>query len=474
MYYLSRYPRLTSAMLIVIPPLLLLVLLSIHVIPTFPFTKPARVIPASLPNVYRVPFQLSSDPYTTGMGQHQTEVEPDSYSYGSTIVAAFQTGRFPDGGSVNIGWATSTDGGETWTHGFLPGITNVVGGPFTRTSDPSVSYDAAHKTWLISSLGIKGDGNTLATPAILVNLSTDGGKTWSKPIRVVNGGSIYFDKDWIVCDNTATSPFYGHCYVEWDDDTKGGLILMSTSTNGGYSWSAAKTTANKAKGTGGQPLVQPNGTVIVPIGGYDSSSILSFTSTNGGASWSRAVIAARITGSVLPTAEIDASGKVYLVWVDCDFETICNTQDDGLQHDLEMTTSTDGIHWSPVQLIPSDPLASGIDHLVPGLAVDKNTAGSHAHLALAFYYRPTHCDSQCKFYLGFVASRDGGTHWTPKITPAGPMDISWLPLGRNKVGDYISVSFCNGNAYPVFSIAIPPTIGHLNEAMFTITGGLMV
>src|SRR5579884_628763 len=106
MYYLSRYPRLTFAMLMLAPPLLLLVLLALHVIPAFPFTKLARVIPAPLPNVYRVPFQLSSDPYTGGVGQHQTEVEPDSYSYGSTIVAAFQVGRFSDGGSVNIGWAS--------------------------------------------------------------------------------------------------------------------------------------------------------------------------------------------------------------------------------------------------------------------------------------------------------------------------------------------------------------------------------
>src|SRR2546421_5474428 len=108
------YPRLPSPMCMLVPPRLLLVLLPIHAIPAFPFTKPARVIPAPLPNVYRVPFQLSSDPYTAGVGQHQTEVEPDSYSYGSTIVAAFQAGRFSDGGSVNIGWATSTDGGEIW------------------------------------------------------------------------------------------------------------------------------------------------------------------------------------------------------------------------------------------------------------------------------------------------------------------------------------------------------------------------
>src|SRR5215467_13291604 len=50
--------------------------------------------------------QLSSDPYTNGTSQHRTAVEPASYSYGSTIVAAFQVGRFTDHGSSNIAWAT--------------------------------------------------------------------------------------------------------------------------------------------------------------------------------------------------------------------------------------------------------------------------------------------------------------------------------------------------------------------------------
>lgn len=61
--------------------------------------------------------QVSSDPYTNKSSQHKTEVEPDTYSYGSTIVSAFQVGRFTTGGSSNIGWATSGDNGKTWTHG---------------------------------------------------------------------------------------------------------------------------------------------------------------------------------------------------------------------------------------------------------------------------------------------------------------------------------------------------------------------
>lgn len=54
--------------------------------------------------------QISTDPYTNSTSQHATEVEPDTYSFGSTIVSAFQVGRFNNGGATNIGFATSTDG----------------------------------------------------------------------------------------------------------------------------------------------------------------------------------------------------------------------------------------------------------------------------------------------------------------------------------------------------------------------------
>jgi hypothetical protein len=495
MFRNSRHPGLAAIGLILAPSVLLLLLfVAVHAFPFLHQGKLSYSLLPSIPNNARAPLQLSSDPYTNKTSQHQTEVEPDTYSYGSTIVTTFQVGRFSDGGSSNIGWATSTDGGNTWKNGFLPGITQFDGGPYTRVSDPSVAYDAAHSTWIISSLAVTGSGNSLASPAVIVSLSTDRGLHWSRPITVVNGGSAFYDKDWIVCDSTSASKFYGHCYVQWDDDNKGGLILMSTSTDGGHHWGPALTTANKAMGLGGQPLVQPNGTVIVPISGYATSRMLAFISMDGGTSWSATVTVAKITGSVLPTAEIDGSGKVYVVWVDCQFEKNCkaggksdvsadrtaNDSSDasaslsGSEDDLVMSTSMDGLHWSPVQLIPIDPAGSGIDHMVPGLGVDKNTSGNSAHLALAFYYHATNCNSDCQFYAGFVASMDGGNHWTKEIQLAGPMNLSWLPKGRNNVGDYISTSFLNGNAFPVFSIAFAPVDGHLSEALYTITGGLEV
>src|SRR5438105_14704001 len=85
--------------------------------------------------------QISADPFTNPTSQHRTQVEPDTFAFGSTIVSTFQSGRFFDGGASDIGWATSTDGGSHWTDGFLQGITKYRGaGPYDRASDPSVAH----------------------------------------------------------------------------------------------------------------------------------------------------------------------------------------------------------------------------------------------------------------------------------------------------------------------------------------------
>src|ERR1051326_2960172 len=84
---------------------------------------------------YAATATISTDPFTqssckaSALTNHHTEVEPDTFSNGSTIVAAFQVGRIYDGGACAVGFATSTDNGTTWTHsGLLPGITKWSGG----------------------------------------------------------------------------------------------------------------------------------------------------------------------------------------------------------------------------------------------------------------------------------------------------------------------------------------------------------
>src|SRR5437868_7055517 len=63
--------------------------------------------------------QISSDPYTNPDSNHKTQVEPDTFAFGNTIEKAARLEGGHDG-VANIGFATSTNAGETWTHGFIP------------------------------------------------------------------------------------------------------------------------------------------------------------------------------------------------------------------------------------------------------------------------------------------------------------------------------------------------------------------
>lgn len=393
--------------------------------------------------------RISHDPYTNPGAQHRTQVEPDSFAFGNTIVAAFQSGRFYNGGASNIGWATSADGGKTWTHGFLPNTTTAVGGPFERLSDPSVTYDAKHGVWLINSL-------SLWNVHVIVSRSADGGLTWQNPI-LISGPNMGYDKNWIACDNHTSSPYYGNCYAAWDDANAGGLIYVAVSSDGGATWNT--TTIADTSGLGVQPLALPNGTVVIPYLGFDNT-LYAVRSTDGGANWSEPrlittvtdhVAAGRLRTMALPSAEMDGGGKIYLVWQDCRFIKNCAA------NDLVMSASTDGVTWTRIKRIPLDPRKRRVDHFIPGIATDSKTSGSTAHLALAYYYYDNAaCDeTNCLLNVGYASSINGGATWSAKTKLAGPMQNLWLAntsLGY-MVGDYISTSIVKGKAVPIFSVA---------------------
>jgi hypothetical protein len=434
---------------------------------------PAQVARAAVPLTL-----VSADPYTNTSSQHRTEVEPDTFSFGSTIVGTFQVGRFFDGGASNIGWVTSTNGGSSWSAGYLPGITVYQGGTYARASDPTVAYDARHGTWIISSLALR-DSPSVTGAAVVVSRSTNGGLSWSAPVVVASNTNGFFDKNWTVCDNSTVSPYYGHCYTQWDDAANGDRIQMSTSADGGQTWGPALGTADNATGLAGQPVVRAGGRVIVPYDTADEGAIRSFRSTNGGVSWEASVgvatiarhtVAGGLRAPPLPSAEIDGGGKIYVVWQDCRFRASCAA------NDIVMSTTTGGGTWSAPVRIPIDATTSVVDHFIPGLAVDKATSGSSARLALTYHYYPnTACSSStCQVNVGFTSSSNGGATWSAPTQVAGPMNLAWLPntsQGR-MFGDYISTSFSGGRAFPILPVARAPSGGLFHQAMVAPTGGL--
>ncbi|MEK2479286.1 sialidase family protein [Streptomyces noursei] len=422
--------------------------------------------------------QVSTDPFTNSSSQHATELEPDTFAYGNTIVSSSQVGRFTDGGSSDIGWNTSTDGGATWQHGMLPGITTYEGGgSWARVSDPSVAYDAKHGTWMVTGLvidtNVNGAGVTVSRSA--------NGTNWQKPVMAVGNDGQGYDKEWIVCDNSTSSPHYGSCYIEADITSSGNKVIMSTSTDGGATWSTPKSPSGAPSGLGGQPLVQPNGTVVVPYS-TNGTSIRAFNSTDGGASWSSASLVSNVRshavagnlrdGEGLPSAEIDASGKIYVAWQDCRFRSGCPA------NDIVYATSTNGTSWSAVTRVPIDATTSGADHFIPGIGVDHATSGSTAKIGLYYYFYPkANCSaSTCQLEVGYLSSANGGSTWSTARTVAGPMSLNQIASTTqgSMVGDYLSTSVIGGKAVSAFAVGKAPAGGQaFDEALYT-AGGLAV
>ncbi|HEX4817997.1 MAG TPA: sialidase family protein [Nonomuraea sp.] len=416
--------------------------------------------------------EIGADPYAGAAGQHGTQAGPDTYQWGTTIVAAQQSGRFPDGGASGIAVATSGDNGATWRRSTLPGITTAGGGPYQRVSDPSVAYDARHGVWLVASLAID-DG---VGAAVLVSRSADGGRTWGAPVAAAGGdvgGSRDLDKSWVVCDNTPGSPYHGRCHLIFDDHADGNAISVARSSDGGLTWAVARTPGT---GLGGQPVVRPDGAVVAPYLG-DDGRIRALRSRDGGDTWSdapittvqRHTVAGGLRALPLPSAETDAAGAVYVAWHDCRFQFSCAA------NDIVLATSADGVAWDHVVRVTSD----GGDHFVPGLGVDRSSSGGSAQLALTYYrYPDAACTAAtCRLTVAYTSSANGGRSWSAPVELHGPMQVGWLAAstqGRT-AGDYISTSVVpGGSAFPAFAVAAAPAGGLFDVRTYTVAGGLPV
>jgi hypothetical protein len=409
--------------------------------------------------------RLSRDPYHNSGSAHETEVEPDSYSFGRTVVAAFQVGRFADGGATNLGFATSKNGGRSWTTGFLPRVTAFAhpAGTARRASDPSVAYDAVHRVWLIASVVLRR-----SSIAVAVSRSRDG-RRWGAPILAAANPSAAYDKEWVTCDNWTTSRFEGRCYLSYANPRTHELETRF-STDGGRAWSSAARVApdvpDRGPVNGAQPVVRPDGTLVVVYTGFgNDGAIGAIRSTNGGVSFSAPVRIAParstnvpgVRASALTSADVDASGRVFVAWAGCgDLPCAVNT--------IQLATSANGVDWSAPVAAAADPAANAF---APGLAVDPTSSGLTVRVAIVYYVlRNGHVD------VRLARSQDGGATWAqPERLDARPMQLSWLSGSRTDrmLGDYLSASFVDGRPLPVFSLAAPRRGRSLRQAVYATT-----
>ncbi|MCP9485436.1 MAG: glycoside hydrolase [Gaiellaceae bacterium MAG52_C11] len=399
--------------------------------------------------------RLSRDIYSNADSRHETQVEPDSFTFGRTTVAVFQTGRRFEGAAANIAFATSTDDSATWRAGELPGITKLAprAGTSDRASDPVVSYDAAHGVWLASSLAVS------QPTRLTINRSPDG-LGWSDPIDAASAtasGGIAYDKQWLACDNGTGSPFRGRCYLAYSDFVRGGLSVQ-TSSDGGLTWSQPVSMAPLSV-VGAFPAIQPDGTlaIVYRTGARESEELAAVRSRDGGATLEAPVRVSPIDAfavsglrlPVLPSVDVDRTGRIWVAWHDCRLRRAC------LGNDVVASTSTDGIAWTAPRRVTNGPTAA-----IPAIAVDPLSA----KLAILYYaVRPTGIDAE------LVESTNGGATWSkPRRLSAETMQRAWIPAttqGR-MLADYISVSYGAGGPLAVWALASEPAGGELRQAIF--------
>ena len=415
----------------------------------------------------------ATDPVTDTTVQNQTIVEPVTASYGNTVVVTYQAGRYASqaSGAMGVGYATSTDGGRTWTSGLLPGTTTVapVPGAYVRAVNMVVAHDDAHGVWIVTSHAYVFNGTSWVYDAVMVSRSFDG-LTWDTPIFLQQG--LQPDKGWITCDNQPTSPYYGRCYLIDASHAAGpgnNKILASTTTDGGATWSAPVGTTTNQQAYDVDPVVRPDGSVVVLATQTTGSKLVTFRSVDGGQTWSDPTqittigvhslssggVSMRTTSK--PAATVDAAGRVYVTWYDCRFRTACTN------NDIVWIWSDDGVAWSAVQRVDVDPLASTTEHFVAGIGVTPGTSGATAQITLMFYEMNANCTpSTCLIDAVTTTSSNGGSTWAPvSRLNAVSWRAYWMAmttLGR-MVADYHTIAYVGTTPVAGLVMANPPVNG---------------
>jgi hypothetical protein len=404
--------------------------------------------------------RLSRDPYRTADAQHETEVEPDSFTFGRTTVATFQVGRRFDGAATNVGFAVTTNDGASWRSGLLPGLTiaSRPPGPNARASDPVVAYDAAHATWLISTLALEGQATRLA-----INRSSDG-FTWSNATTALEerlAQGIAFDKNWAACDNTPSSPHYGRCYLLYTHSADRDMLAVSWSDDGGLTWSTpADIGARPAVGI--FPAIRPTGElVVVYLWEAGQFAIAASRSADGGASWSAPVRIASIDAGCairgfrafsLPSAEVDSTGRVWAAWHDCE-----SPGADG--NAVFVATSPDGAQWSAPNAV-----TRGRDAVLPAIGIDA----ASGRVAIAYMRaKATGIDVELT-----VSPGSQSTWAAPRRLSAQSMPLRWMPdtTSGRMLGDYISVHYARGRPLVVWALATEPVGSSFRQATYATRG----
>ena len=201
----------------------------------------------------------------------------------------------------------TVDGGQTWSAPSVmvdtPSEHQTIGNQIVVNAQTGVLYD------FFNYIHAPGRSAAASTNSVAFVKSTDGGATWSKPQIIAslqfvpvtdpNTGEALRTGD--IIPEPAIDPATGQLYVVWQDGRfSGGThadIALSSSTDGGQTWSAPKQVNTPTGKAAFNAMVQVNSAGTVAVTYYDIRNLAAgntttlptdywqTTSTNGGQSF---------------------------------------------------------------------------------------------------------------------------------------------------------------------------------------------
>jgi hypothetical protein len=359
--------------------------------------------------------------------------------------------------------AYSEDGGQTWNQPVGLAAANYrVSGDVSVTFDARGHVILAHLAY--EKLGTMGYwGHNASRNGVFIHRSLDGGKTWEPNIipileNATAPGIPFEDKPYLLADHS-NSRFVGNVYLGWTEysETRS-VILLSRSTDGGQTWSKPlriSTRAGVPRGDDGAAIgftgaVGSDGTIYVA---WSMGHHIAFTySKDGGQTFapSRFVIDTPATlffgvgngfGGGLPQIGIDprpGHGRLYITnsdWRNGNVDVFCSTSADG------------GRNWTAPVRVNTDPIHSGKDHYLQWLAVDPVTGAAN----VIFYDRRDDAENS-KSKIVLAQSTNGGRTFTNYFWTTEPVE-----LYNESPGDYIGIAARNGRVYGAWTQAAAPS-----------------
>lgn len=191
-------------------------------------------------------------------------------------------------------FSKTTDGGKTWA---TPYIINHVANPtgeMNQTIGNQIVVDPRTDTLYDFFDAISSTGTNASSQHgynVAFQKSTDGGVTWSSPQNIAqlesvgvtdpNTGAQLRTGD--IIPEPAIDPTSGTLYVVWQDSRFNGgkydEIALSTSTNGGTTWTAPVRVNTPTGKPAFNPAVQVNGNGTVAVTYYDFRNLTTQTTT---------------------------------------------------------------------------------------------------------------------------------------------------------------------------------------------------